>query len=162
MRPKTMLLLLSLLFLTSLGCILTGQANDQFGYEAGLVAPDLVQTEEPKDYETPIPTSVMSLAESKHQGLHAYRIEGTTNTTSEGLINGDCQARHYFMDNDGVRYWYIGSAPEAYYKRISENHYELILENGTKQSLRYFEEGFQWTSINSMGGGMDLTFWLDE
>ncbi len=161
MMNKILVLIIPILLITSLACTLTGQANTRFGYEAGLVAPDLVQTEEPKDYETPTPKPELSPEESIHQGLHTYRIEGTTNTTSEGQITGNCQSSHWF-DNNGVNYHYLGSAPEAYYKRISENYYELILDNGTKQSLRYFDKGYQWTSINSMGGGMDWTFWLDE
>ena len=179
MRSKTMLLLLSFLILSTLACNLTPKQYQLFGWVTSL-APDLVQGPIQKDDgdDSPFPREMfakptvtkaaaagysdqLTLAESIHQGQHAYRIEGTTNTLSEGTITDNCQASHFF-DKNGVSYHFLGSAPEAYFERISENYYQLNSEDGFKQTLRYFENGYQWTSINSMGGENDWTFWLEE
>jgi len=174
LRSKTRLLLLSLFIISSLACSvplslyeLTGPKVDreedlealaadeqEYGFE---VVPDPTDSS-PEGSSSP--SYQPTLAESQHQGLHAYRIEGTTNQTSQGTVSGSCQASHFF-DQNGVRYHFIDSAPEAVYQRVSDNYYELVSAD-SKQSLRYFEGGFDWHSSNAMGGEMDLTFWLED
>jgi hypothetical protein len=171
---KILVLTIPILFLTSLACAVPASLYELFGRsvntENGQEA--LAADEEDFGFEVvPDPTDSpadagssdyqLTVAEMNNQGLHSYRIEGTTNLTSEGVVGGKCQATHFF-DHSGARYHYLESAPEAFYERISENNYELIMDNGTRQILRYFEEGFQWSSLNSQGGEMDLTFWLEE
>jgi hypothetical protein len=173
-KNKILLLSLPVLLIISLACAVPVSLYELFGRSVNTENENkaLAADEEDFGFEVvPDPTDSPAdagsagyqptLAEQSNQGLHSYRIEGTTNLTTEGVVGGKCQATHFY-DQSSVRYHYLESAPEAVYERISENNYELIMDNGTRQLLRYFEGGFQWSSLNPQGGEMDLTFWLEE
>ncbi|MBN1267138.1 MAG: hypothetical protein JXA25_16730 [Anaerolineales bacterium] len=174
MKKISLLLILPILLLTSLACSVPVSLYEFFGRSADTEAGQLGMAADEEDFAmevVPDPTDSPeeassagyepTLAEKSNQGLHSYRMEGTTNLTSDGVLGGQVQAAHFF-DPGGVRYHYVDSAPEAFYERVSENNYEKITDNGTRQILRYFEGGFTWSSLNPEGGEMDLTFWLED
>jgi len=169
---KFSLLLLSILLFTSLACAVPVSLYEFFGRavdredDPGLEADeeDFAMEVVPDPTDSPADAASSdyepTLAELYHQGLHSYRVEGTTNFT-EGTVHGEAHATHFF-NTEGVRYHYMESVDEAFYERISENFYELITDNGTRQLLRYSEEAFTWSSLNPEGGEMEFTFWLKD
>jgi len=100
--------------------------------------------------------------EKQIQGIHTYQIEGYNNFAGDNEWVTSGQANNKF-DKAGVMYTYLdsGSAAELY-ERTSQNNYQQETDNGTIQTLRYWEDGFEWESTNPGGGIMRLTFRLDE
>lgn len=94
--------------------------------------------------------------EEGQQGLHIYQVEGTANTPSEGTVGGEAGAIHNF-DENGVWFEYLGYVPQTYFERVSENTYQAVLEDGSQQTVRYFEGGFQWITSDYNGYPRDWT-----
>lgn len=99
--------------------------------------------------------------EEAQQGLHIYQVEGTVNTPSEGTVGGEAGAINNF-DEDGVRFEYLGYVPETYFDRVSENTYQAVVEDGSQQTIRYFDGGFQWTTSDYNGQPRDWTQYLAD
>ena len=94
--------------------------------------------------------------EEAQQGTHIYQVEGTLNTPSEGTVGGEAGAINNF-DENGVWFEYLGYVPQTYFDRISKNTYQAVLEDGSQQTVRYFEGGFQWTTSDYNGSPRDWT-----
>ena len=94
--------------------------------------------------------------EEGQQGLHIYQVEGTANTASEGTVGGEAGAINNF-DENGVWFEYLGYVPQTYFERVSENTYQAALEDGSQQTVRYFEGGFQWITSDYNGYPRDWT-----
>jgi hypothetical protein len=94
--------------------------------------------------------------EEGQQGLHVYQVEGTPNTPSEDTVGGEAVAVHNF-DENGVWFEYLGYVPQTYFDRVSENTYQAVLEDGSQQTVRYFEGGFQWITSDWNGYPRDFT-----
>lgn len=88
--------------------------------------------------------------EEGQQGLHTYQVEGSVNTPSEGTVGGEAGAINNF-DENGVWFEYLGYVPQTYFDRVSENTYQAELEDGSQQTVRYFEGGFQWITSDYNG-----------
>ena len=94
--------------------------------------------------------------EEGQRGLHIYQVEGTVNTPSEGTVGGEAGAINNF-DENGVWFEYLGYVPQTYFDRVSENTYQALLEDGSQQTVRYFEGGFQWITSDYNGSPRDWT-----
>jgi len=94
--------------------------------------------------------------EEGQQGLHIYQVEGTANTPSENTVGGEAGAINNF-DENGVWFEYLGYVPQTYFERVSENTYQAVLADGSQQTVRYFEGGFQWITSDYNGYPRDWT-----